>query len=149
MKGVLLLRLIKKAFAFCGIESHYYNHNIGYDLKPVESSSKILILKSSVFWDVTQCTPSKVIQHFGETCCPHFQCRRMSQARSQRCEHSNPAHILFLKHLIWCHFTTYAKSPKGFFPSIFRQIFCTNFTSHAYVLRLLSSDFPWLLGNNL
>jgi hypothetical protein len=68
----------------------------GYDLKSVESSSKTPIMKSSVFWDITQCSPSKVIRRFGEPCCLHLQCRRINQKRSQRCEDSNPTLILFL-----------------------------------------------------
>jgi hypothetical protein len=41
------------------------------------------ISKSSLFWDITQCSPLKVNRRFGGTCRLHFQGRRISQARNQ------------------------------------------------------------------
>jgi hypothetical protein len=41
-------------------------------------------LKSSVFWDITPCSPLKVNRRTGETCRLHLQGPRISQARNQR-----------------------------------------------------------------
>jgi hypothetical protein len=40
------------------------------------------VMKSSVFWDVTMCNPSKVNLYFGRTCRLHFQRQRISQIRN-------------------------------------------------------------------
>jgi hypothetical protein len=39
--------------------------------------------RSSVFWDITPCSPLKVNQCFGRTCRLHLQCRWMSRARTR------------------------------------------------------------------
>jgi hypothetical protein len=39
-------------------------------------------LKSSIFWDITPCSPLKVNRRFGGTCRLHIQGRRISQARN-------------------------------------------------------------------
>jgi hypothetical protein len=44
-----------------------------------------VVVKSSVFWDITLCSPLKVNRRFGGTCHVHLQCWRISQARNQ-CE---------------------------------------------------------------
>jgi hypothetical protein len=45
----------------------------------------VVVIKSSVFWDITPCSPFKVNQHFGGTCHLHFQGRSISLVRNQ-CE---------------------------------------------------------------
>jgi hypothetical protein len=40
-------------------------------------------MNSSMFWDITQCIPSKVNIHFAGTYHLHLQGRRLSQARNQ------------------------------------------------------------------
>jgi hypothetical protein len=42
-------------------------------------ADKIEIMKSSVFWDITPCSPLKVNQHFRGTCHFHFQGQRLMQ----------------------------------------------------------------------
>jgi hypothetical protein len=42
-----------------------------------------VVMKNSVFWDLTLCSPFKVNQHFGRTCRLHLQGRRISQERNQ------------------------------------------------------------------
>jgi hypothetical protein len=42
------------------------------------------VMKSSVFCDITPCSPLKVNQRFGGTCRLHLQGRRICQARNQR-----------------------------------------------------------------
>jgi hypothetical protein len=42
------------------------------------------VMNSSIFWDITRCSPFKVNRHFGGTCCLHLHGRRKSQARNQR-----------------------------------------------------------------
>jgi hypothetical protein len=44
----------------------------------------VVVMKSSVFWDITTCSPLKVNQRFGETCCLHLQGWRVSQATNQQ-----------------------------------------------------------------
>jgi hypothetical protein len=41
-----------------------------------------IVVKNSVFWDITLRNPAKVNRHFGGTCCFHYQ--RMSQAGNQQ-----------------------------------------------------------------
>jgi hypothetical protein len=40
----------------------------------------VVIMKSSIFWNVTACRPLKVNWHSGGTCHLHLQGQRMSQA---------------------------------------------------------------------
>jgi hypothetical protein len=42
-----------------------------------------VVMKSSVFCDITPCSPLKVNQSFGGTCRLHLQDRRISQAKNQ------------------------------------------------------------------
>jgi hypothetical protein len=42
-----------------------------------------VVMKNSIFWDITPCSTLKVSQHFGGTCRLHLQGRRMMQARNQ------------------------------------------------------------------
>jgi hypothetical protein len=41
-------------------------------------------MKTSIFWDIMSCSPLKVNQRCGGTCCLHLQGRRISQAKKQR-----------------------------------------------------------------
>jgi hypothetical protein len=43
-----------------------------------------VVMKSSVFWDITPCSRLKVNRRFGETCRLHIQSRRISQEGDQR-----------------------------------------------------------------
>jgi hypothetical protein len=43
-----------------------------------------VVTKSSVFWDITSCSPLKVNRCFGATCRRHLHGRRISEARNQR-----------------------------------------------------------------
>jgi hypothetical protein len=43
-----------------------------------------MIMKSSIFWNVTPSSPLKVNLHSGGTCHFHLQGRRISQARNQQ-----------------------------------------------------------------
>jgi hypothetical protein len=43
-----------------------------------------VVMKSYIFWDITQCSPLKVNRHFGGICSFHLQGRRVYQARNQR-----------------------------------------------------------------
>jgi hypothetical protein len=42
-----------------------------------------VVMKSSIFWDITLCSPLKVNQRLGGTCHLHVQDRRISQERNQ------------------------------------------------------------------
>jgi hypothetical protein len=42
-----------------------------------------VVMKSSIFWDVTPCSLLKVNQRFGGRCRHHLQGRRKSRARNQ------------------------------------------------------------------
>jgi hypothetical protein len=43
-----------------------------------------VVMKSSIFWDITPCSPLKVNWRFGGTCRLHLQGRKISRARNQR-----------------------------------------------------------------
>jgi hypothetical protein len=45
-----------------------------------------VVMKSSIYWDVTPCSPLKVNRRFGETYSLHLQGRRISRARNQHKE---------------------------------------------------------------
>jgi hypothetical protein len=46
-------------------------------------------MKSSIFWDITPCSPLGVNRRFEGICRLHFRGRRISQARNQREAGSN------------------------------------------------------------
>jgi hypothetical protein len=43
-----------------------------------------VVMKSTIFWDITLCSPLKVNRRFGRTYRLHLQGRRISRARNQR-----------------------------------------------------------------
>jgi hypothetical protein len=43
-----------------------------------------LVMRSYVFWDITPCSPLKVIRRFGGICSLHLKGRRISRERNQR-----------------------------------------------------------------
>jgi hypothetical protein len=43
----------------------------------------LYFIKSSVFWDITPCSPLQVYRRFEETCRLHIRGRRMSHSRNQ------------------------------------------------------------------
>jgi hypothetical protein len=45
---------------------------------------RAMVMKIYAFWDIIACSPSKISQHFGGTCCLHLQGQRISQARNQQ-----------------------------------------------------------------
>jgi hypothetical protein len=42
-----------------------------------------VVMKCTIFWDITPCSPSKVNRRFGGTCRFHFQSQRIRKARNQ------------------------------------------------------------------
>jgi hypothetical protein len=52
-----------------------------------------VVMKSSIFWDITSCSPLKVNGSFGGTCRLHLQGRKVSWERNQR-ESLSPAFTL-------------------------------------------------------
>jgi hypothetical protein len=58
-----------------------------------------MVMKSSIFFDITPCSQLKVNRRFGRTCRPHLQGRRMSQARIQ--PENSAYHLLSLWFLAW------------------------------------------------
>jgi hypothetical protein len=67
----------------CWINYQYfclYNvENVRYMFRPL----KQVVIRNSVFWHITPCSPLKVNRLFGETSCFRLQCWRISQAGSQ------------------------------------------------------------------
>jgi hypothetical protein len=55
----------------------------------------VVVVKSSIFWDITPCSALKVNRRFGGICCPHFRGAKISRARNQH-ENSNSSacHLL-------------------------------------------------------
>jgi hypothetical protein len=43
-----------------------------------------VVMKSTIFWDITPCSPMNVNRRFGRTYRLHLQGRRISWTRSQR-----------------------------------------------------------------
>jgi hypothetical protein len=43
-------------------------------------------MNSTIFWDITTCSPLKVNIRFGRSCRLHLQIRRISQVRNQKTE---------------------------------------------------------------
>jgi hypothetical protein len=52
-----------------------------------------VVMKSSIFWDITPYVPFKINRHFGGTCSFHRQGRRISQARNQHEEDSKQSSL--------------------------------------------------------
>jgi hypothetical protein len=42
-----------------------------------------VVMKSSIFWDITMCSPLKVNRRFGRICRLHLEGRRIGQTRNQ------------------------------------------------------------------
>jgi hypothetical protein len=59
------------------MNSLLYIHIVGFEVLTA------VVMKSSVFSDITLCGPLKVNRHFGGTCCFPLQGRRIPQARNQ------------------------------------------------------------------
>jgi hypothetical protein len=63
---------------------------LGHDRFPIYYSltlsqrQQLMALKSTIFWDITPCSPLKVNRRFGGTCRLHLQGRRMRQVRNHR-----------------------------------------------------------------
>jgi hypothetical protein len=45
----------------------------------------LMVMKSSVLWDISPCRPLKINRSFGGTFRLHLQCRRISQAKLATC----------------------------------------------------------------
>jgi hypothetical protein len=56
---------------------HVYVQGLRFFLTPA-------VMNSSMFWDITPCSPFKVNRCFGGTCCLHLQDWRISPARNKR-----------------------------------------------------------------
>jgi hypothetical protein len=69
--------------------------------RPVVGSEVLtaVVMKCSIFWDITPCCTLKVNRHFGRTCRLHLQCRRISQLRSKYEAYIKQA--LFLRNIGW------------------------------------------------
>jgi hypothetical protein len=58
--------------------SEYINwHYVGFEVLTA------VIMKITIFWDITPCSPLSVNRRFGGTYCLHLQGRKISRARSQ------------------------------------------------------------------
>jgi hypothetical protein len=54
------------------------NRSVGFEVLAA------VVMNSTIFWDITPCSPLKFNRRFGETYRLHLQCRKMSRARNQR-----------------------------------------------------------------
>jgi hypothetical protein len=59
-------------------------HQLGMEVQKVYEVPLPDSMKSSVFWDITPCSPLKANRRFGGTCRLHLQGRRISRSRNQR-----------------------------------------------------------------
>jgi hypothetical protein len=62
-----------------------------------------VVMKSSIFWDTTPCSPLKVNRHFGGIVRLHLQGRRVSEARNQR-ESRWQAELFFVMMNVYWHY---------------------------------------------
>jgi hypothetical protein len=62
-----------------------------------------VIMKSSIFWDITACNPLKVNGHFGGTCQPHIQGRRinLTKIENEACSKQSITAWLILRPWRW------------------------------------------------
>jgi hypothetical protein len=83
LKNILVIKYTDALFegAAKGDRTGVSQHNLS---KRNINSNSLSNLKSSIFWDITPCSPLKVNGRFRGTCRLHFQGRRVSQARKQR-----------------------------------------------------------------
>jgi hypothetical protein len=74
-----------------------------YEIYVRFEDSTAVVMKSSIFWDITPCSPLKVNRRFGWTCHLHLQGRRISQARNQREARSKQSTDCYLLHAGFLH----------------------------------------------
>jgi hypothetical protein len=55
-----------------------------YSRWPSLRTLTLFVIKSTIFWDITPCSPLKVSRRFGGTYHLHLQGRRKNRARNQR-----------------------------------------------------------------
>jgi hypothetical protein len=72
----------------------YYMQSVGFEVLTA------VVMKNSVFWAITPCSPLKVNGRFGETSCLHLQGRRISRIINQR-ERRCRAELFFLRGLFF------------------------------------------------
>jgi hypothetical protein len=79
-----------------------------------------VVMKSSIFWDITLCSPLKVTWYFGGTCHLHLQGQRICQARHQHETDSKQssstlkieARYMFLQNVGWLSTDNTALYPR-------------------------------------
>jgi hypothetical protein len=72
----------------------YGNHLNHINIQETDILTTVLMLKSTIFWDTTPCSPLKVNRRFGGTYRLYFQGRKISRARNQRESSLPPAQNL-------------------------------------------------------
>jgi hypothetical protein len=66
------------------LTGQYYQTSKRAVLSAISEARTPVVMKSSVFWDMTQCNLLEVNRRLGGTCRLHLQDRRIIQARNQR-----------------------------------------------------------------
>jgi hypothetical protein len=124
-----------------------------------------VVMKSSVFWDITPCGPLKVNRHFGGTFRLHLHGRRISQARNQheskwqaerilrpwRRQHVPPKRRLTFNRLHGvisqkiAHFNHEGDHERYVYCNTFQKCkFCARLTFDRWIYRCTGSDgHPW------
>jgi hypothetical protein len=72
------MRELPKNPLACWAREHRLLRHVGFEVITA------VVLKSTIFWDRTPCSPLKVNQQFGGTYHLHLQGREVSQGRNQR-----------------------------------------------------------------
>jgi hypothetical protein len=107
-------------------------------------------VKSSIFWDITPCSPFKANRRFGGTYCLHFQGRRISRALKQVARKEinyillmiNKGRPLFLLAIVGDPSAT----PRGsFFVGMFKR--CSNFFTSSSESERVAVTFHLHQGN--
>jgi hypothetical protein len=93
------------------------NKDVGFEVLTA------VVLKSTIFWDITPCRPLKVNRCFGGTYRVHRQGRRISRSRNQReSKWQEKPCVLFLRNVSWLSTDYMALYPSRFFSSVAKML---------------------------
>jgi hypothetical protein len=110
----------KVGFLFCFVWD--YRKSILYE-DDIE-----LTKKSTIYWDMTPCSPVEIHRRFGETYCIHFQCRKISQKSNKNAWRDNQ--------IKWIYLFLTVQVMSTWMEDVIFQLACT-------FNRVWNTDFTW------
>jgi hypothetical protein len=127
-----------------GIASHIF---VGFEVLTA------VIMKSTIFWDITPCSLLRVNRRFGGTYCLHLQGRRISWARSQHESRWQDGGDMFFRNVGWLSMDYTELYPRRWYFSHVLVCFYLNscyvsvpirrgslFTTSRHILRLQAEE---------